>query len=167
MPRDKLKDLALGCFLLIVGIFAFISVNATEQTRISSGKAITYATMPSIWAGLLTLLALLFMANALLEILAERQQRNEGEGISHPRAMEWFSGEKRIVIVRTTGTLALLLIYIMLLLHVNFAVLTTAFLFLMFYLYGQTSVIQNAFIAICGGLGFYLLFIYFLKIPLS
>ncbi len=166
MFGEKAKDLLLGASLLAVGLFALFSINTSVQIQISSGRTINFATMPSIWAGLLVFLSLLFIANALSEILAERRRRAEGEGEPTSRDTGWYTGNNRITVIRMVGTLVLLIAYIFLLQYANFAALTTIFLFSMFLLYGQTSLKKNAVVAICGGIGFYLLFIYFLKLPI-
>ena len=50
--------------------------------------------------------------------------------------------------------------------YVNFFVLTTAFLFVMFRLYGQKSLALTGIVAISGGTAFTVLFIVILKMPI-
>jgi hypothetical protein len=71
-----------------------------------------------------------------------------------------------MVAVRTLGTMIALAVYAGLLEYVNFLALTTAFLFVMFRLYGQKSLVQTGTVAAIGGIAFHVLFIVVLKLPI-
>ena len=171
--QDKMKDLFFATGLLLVGIIALVVINATTaQSRIASSATLTFATLPSVYAGLLIFLVLIFMATTFRDIQIKRMALKDGAR-EHLEAKE---KEKKIdkpsdfdrkkILFRTWGALILLIIYVIMLEYMHFMIITTLFLCGMFFLFGQRSIKQVAAISICGGLAFYLLFIYALNLPI-
>ena len=169
-----MKDLLLALGLLAVGIVALVAINAPkEQSRIASGAALTYAAMPSIYAWLLIVLVVLFIATTLRAMWAERSvaQSDGRDETSAPSDeaqidVEAQAVRRKTILLRTWGTLATLLAYVLLLEYVHFMILTMLFLFVMFLVFGQRSIKKIAAVSICGGAAFYFLFIYILNMPI-
>ena len=171
--QEKKKDLLLALGLMAVGIVALIVINATaEEGRIASAAELTYAAMPSIYAWLLIALVALFMATTFRAMWVERQvQHNEEDKTVAPRGEAQDDAKalpirRKTILLRTLGTLVMLLAYVLLLEYVHFMILTTLFLFVMFLVFGQRSIKKIAVVSICGGIAFYLLFIYALNMPI-
>ena len=173
--QEKKKDILLALGLLAVGVVALIEINATtEQSRIVSAQALTYATMPSIYAWLLIGLVGLFIGITIRDMRADRlaaQSDQEADTVSPEEEemqgdVEVVDIRRKTILLRTFGTLIALLAYVLLLKYVHFMILTTLFLFVMFLLFGQRSIKKIAVISICGGAVFYFLFVYLLKLPL-
>jgi hypothetical protein len=172
--QERMKDLLLALGLLAAGIVALVAINASKgQTRIASGAALTYAAMPSIYAWLLIVLVVLFIATTLRAMWTERSaaQSDEKDETSAPSDEARIDGEAeavrhKTILLRTWGTLAALLAFVVLLEYVHFMILTTAFLMVMFLIFGQRSIKKILAVSICGGAAFYFLFIYILNLPI-
>ena len=172
--QEKTKDLLLGLGLLAVGIVALVAINVSKgQARIASGAALTFAAMPSIYAGLLIVLVVLFIATILHAMWTERSAAQSGEKdkTSAPSDQAQIdvvaeAVRRKTILLRTWGTLAALLAYVFLLEYVHFMILTTVFLMVMFLVFGQRSIKKILAVSICGGAAFYFLFIYVLNLPM-
>ena len=73
---------------------------------------------------------------------------------------------RKLIALRLWGTLALLVVYILLLPHVHFVPLTVLFLAALFVLFGRRQPVKIAVASVIGGSAFYLLFIVLLNLPL-
>ncbi|NIS83585.1 MAG: hypothetical protein GTO14_26070 [Anaerolineales bacterium] len=172
--QEKTKDLLLALGLLAVGIVALVAINASKEgSRIASAAALTYAAMPSIYAWLLISLVGLFMATTLRGMWIERlaTKRDEEEETAAPgneaqSDLEASAVRRKTILLRTWGTLGVLLAYVLLLEYVHFIILTTLFLSAMFLVFGQRSIKKIIALSICGGAAFYFLFIYLLNLPI-
>ncbi len=163
---DSVKDLVLAVFLVAFGAFVYFDITHTEQAGFSVIESVSFSTLPSIYAGLLVALAMLYGANSVRRILLARDQREVESGETAERISETGEQSKKIVAIRTVGTVVTSFVFVLLLEYVNFFVLTTAFLFVMFRLYGQKSLALTGIVAIFGGTAFYVLFIVILKMPI-
>lgn len=168
MP-EKAKDLALAAALVGVGIAALIVVQTTTpEDSIRGAEALTFATLPTIYGAALVGLATLYFLGAAIGLLRDR--RTARPQVAAPKAVPAAEeGEvvpARTVAVRTWTTLALLIAYAALLEVLPFFPITAAFLFLLFWLYGQRSPVKTGAIALLGGGAFYLLFIQILNLPI-
>ena len=164
---DKVKDLILGLGLLLVGSIALIAIRTSEGgTRIESAAKLTYATMPTIYAWVLILLVLIFMFKTALAIWSEHSfnQQNKDKGSQRPQDKE-FVASQRTILLRTWCTLLILICYVLALEYVHFLILTIIFLAALFFMYGQRSIKKIAAVSVCGGLVYYILFIYILNLP--
>ena len=163
---DSVKDLVLAVFLVAFGAFVFFDITHTQQAGFSVIESVSFSTLPSIYAGLLVALAMLYGVNSMRGILRARDQRDvESDETAQPISGTGEQSEK-IVAIRTVGTVVTSFVFVLLLEYVNFFVLTTAFLFVMFRLYGQKSLALTGIVAIFGGTAFYVLFIVILKMPI-
>ncbi len=163
---DSVKDLVLAVFLVAFGAFVFFDITHTEQAGFSVIESVSFSTLPSIYAGLLVALAMLYGANSMRGILQARDQRDVESGETAQRISGTGEQSEKIVAIRTVGTVVTSFVFVLLLEYVNFFVLTTAFLFVMFRLYGQKSLALTGIVAIFGGTAFYVLFIVILKMPI-
>ena len=168
MP-DKAKDLTLAAALIGVGIAALIVVQTTTpEDSIQGAEALTFATLPTIYGVALVGLATLYFLGAAVGLLRDR--RAARSQVATPKAVS--AAEERVVVpartvaVRTWATLALLITYATLLEVLPFFPITAAFLFMLFWLYGQRSPVKTGAVALLGGAAFYLLFIQILKLPI-
>ena len=169
MRADSVKDLMVAAVLCLLGIGAFVSINLTEASPIAETRSLTHATMPSVYALILAFLSLLYGANAAYRLLRLRAGRPPFEAAEQVTSQEVGKGwirERWPILFRTALTLVLLVAYVLLLKHVNFFLLTTVFLFTMFYVYGQNNYKKIAVIAVAGGACLSLLFISILKLPI-
>lgn len=164
--RKHVHDLMLAVVLIALGAFVFIDINQTEQVGFVVIESIGFATMPSIYAVLLVAMATLYGANSIRGILLAIGRREIGDGPKGEHSGEDGGTSRRIATVRTLGTIVALAVYAGLLEYVNFLALTTAFLFVMFRLYGQKSLVQTGAVAAVGGIAFHVLFIVVLKLPI-
>ncbi len=163
---DSVKDLVLAVFLVAFGAFVYFDITHTEQAGFSVIESVSFSTLPSIYAGLLVALAILYGANSMHGILQARDQRDVESGETAQRISGTGEQWEKIVAIRTVGTVVTSFVFVLLLEYVNFFVLTTAFLFVMFRLYGQKSLALTGIVAIFGGTAFYVLFIVILKMPI-
>ncbi len=163
---DSVKDLVLAVFLVAFGAFVYFDITHTEQAGFSVIESVSFSTLPSIYAGLLVALAMLYGANSMRGILQARDQRDVESGETAQRISGTGEQSEKIVAIRTVGTVVTSFVFVLLLEYVNFFVLTTAFLFVMFRLYGQKSLALTGIVAIFGGTAFYVLFIVILKMPI-
>ena len=166
--KERVKDLLLGSGLLAVGFVALLAIRAPqEQTRISSGAELTYATLPTIYAWILIALVSLYMGKTAFALWKSRPR--DGQPADQDRAKastpEAVFSSQRTVILRTAATLLILLVYVLLLESVHFFILTVLFLAVLFFVYGQRSIPKIAAVSLVGGAVFYFLFIYLLKLP--
>lgn len=163
---DSVKDLVLAVFLVAFGAFVFVDITHTQQAGFSVIESVSFSTLPSIYAGLLVALAMLYGANSMRGIFLARDQRDVESGETAQRISGTGEQSEKIVAIRTVGTVVTSFVFVLLLEYVNFFVLTTAFLFVMFRLYGQKSLALTGIVAIFGGTAFYVLFIVILKMPI-
>ncbi len=163
---DSVKDLVLAVFLVAFGAFVFFDITHTQQAGFSVIESVSFSTLPSIYAGLLVALAMLYGANSMRGILQARDQRDVESGETAQRISGTGEQSEKIVAIRTVGTVVTSFVFVLLLEYVNFFVLTTAFLFVMFRLYGQKSLALTGIVAIFGGTAFTVLFIVILKMPI-
>lgn len=164
---DKLKDLILGLGFLVVGATALISIRSSGGgTRIDSAAKLTYATMPTVYAWILILLVSLFILKTLLSIRKERilNRQDKSREIEKPEQGPLIVSPQ-LILLRTWATLVILFCFVFLLEYIHFLVLTILFLASLFFLYGQRSIKKVTTVSICGGVVYYIVFIYILNLP--
>ena len=164
---DKIKDLILGLVLLTVGSIALIAIRTSEGgTRIESAAKLTYATMPTIYAWVLIVLVALFMLKTVLAMRSEQPLKRQHEDIAPEKSQEAVAVvSSKTILLRTWGTLFILLCYVLALDYIHFLILTLLFLATLFFLYGQRSIKKITAVSVCGGVVYYFLFIYILNLP--
>ncbi len=164
--REHVEDLILAVVLVALAAFVFIDINQTQQVGFVVIESVGFATMPSIYAVLLVAMAALYGANSIRGIVLAIDRREIGEGPIGEHSGEDGETLRRMAVVRTLGTIVALSVYVGLLEYVNFLALTTAFLFVMFRLYGQKSLVHTGVVAAIGGIAFHVLFIVVIKLPI-
>ncbi len=164
--REHVEDLILAVVLIALGAFVYIDINQTQQVGIVVIESVGFATMPSIYAVLLVALATLYGANSIRGIVLAIGRREIGDSPIGEHSGEDRGTSRRMAAVRTLGTIVALAVYVGLLEYVNFLALTTAFLFVMFRLYGQKSLVHTGTVAAIGGIAFHVLFVVVLKLPI-
>lgn len=159
------RDILVSLVLISLGIFAIININMSEGGKITETATLTAATLPTIYSSLLIFLAVIVLTGALRKLITGRHG-SQAESVSAVSIEVKVETSWKMIMLRTWGTLGLLIVYALLLAHVNFIVLTTAFLAALFVLFGRRKPWAVAIASALGGTGFYLLFIYFLKLPI-
>jgi len=160
-----MRDAALSTTLIVVGIAAIVRVNSVGTSRAVETQTLTHATLPTLYASLLVLLSLMLLAGSVRSILGSRS-RAADQGVPANGRLDRWTAESTLQRVRWVGTLTLLVVYAVLLPRIHFLLLTTAFLALLFVLYGRRGWLKVVAASVLGGVGFYLLFIVFLDLPL-
>lgn len=161
---NRVADLVLAIVLVAIGAFILIDINSTEQTGHSVIESVGFATLPSIYAGLLVALSGTLGGVALLGLLRERSVRRKS-GSGNRRTAPRAGGLSALDGLRTVGTIVAVLVYALLLKYVNFFALTAVFLLVMFHLYGQRSLLRTGVVALVGAAAFHALFVMALKLP--
>jgi hypothetical protein len=167
--KERIKDLLLGFGLLSVGVVALLAIRIpVQQTRISSGAKLTYATLPTIYSWILILLVFLYMAKTGFAIWKDHADEKRPMSGDEPKGSgpEIAYSSQKVILLRTISTILILLAYVLLLEHVHFFILTILFLSVLFFIYGQRSILKITAVSVCGGTVFYILFIYILKLPI-
>lgn len=159
------RDILISIVFIFIGILAIVKINMGDGTKSVHTATLTHATLPTIYGALMIFLAGMILLGALRKLLTGR--RGPGPERVNPQTDAVVAEVSRAtVMLRTWGTLVLLVTYSFLLPHVNFIVLTAAFLALLFFLYGRRNVLHIALFSLLGSAGFYMLFIYFLNLPM-
>ncbi len=163
--RESNKDIVLSIGLIAIGAVALVIImTTTAERRISGAEVMTFATMPAIYSGFLIALSALSLFGAIRRSRATvRRELAEPAILSTDQPAAGPS--RRMIALRTVATLVALLAYTLLLEFVHFWILTTAFLALMFVLFGQRSPLRVGLVSVCGGTAFYALFILALGLP--
>ncbi len=162
MQKNTL-EIALSLAMIALSFVAYFTIGFAEDTASSfllrqerSMGGIDYQTVPKICA---IVLAILSALNILIVVVKKKKVSVEDSVVVDKK-------EKQLVTIRIIGTLILLLIYALLLAKIPFALLTFAFIFSLFRLYGQSNYVKNAMIAAAISAGFWLLFIQVAKLSL-
>lgn len=158
-----IKELALSSALMIVALSAVLIINATgQQTQVADTESLDFATLPTIYGSILLVLSAIFFLGSLRQFLSAKQRIPSEK----TESAESDSPSSRLVVTRIVLTLVILVAYVVLLEYVQFLVVTSLFLFAMFWVFGQRSLWKMAALALLGGAGFHGLFIYVLDLPI-
>lgn len=164
--KDRIADLALAVSLIVLGSFVLVDINTTEMTGHSVIGSIGFSTLPTIYAGLIVVFAAVIGVVALAGMWRERALQRPSPSPEDTAGPGKSGPSQKLVAIRTLGTIAVVGVYASLLKHVGFFVLTAVFLFIMFQLYGQRSLVQTTIVALIGAAAMHGLFITALKLPL-
>ncbi|MBL0378215.1 MAG: tripartite tricarboxylate transporter TctB family protein [Desulfofustis sp. PB-SRB1] len=159
------RDISISVVFILLGVLAIVNINSGEQGRVAETATLTASTLPTIYGALLIILAGIILLGALNKLLTGRQSK-EPESINVVFDEIKATASPAVVLVRTFGALALLIIYALLLAYINFTILTACFLAALFVLLGRRSPLQIGLASVLGSIGFYILFIYFLNLPI-
>ncbi|MEM8854463.1 MAG: tripartite tricarboxylate transporter TctB family protein [Pseudomonadota bacterium] len=154
------KDLvtAIGLFLFALGGFVFINLDGAAAYAGPGG--VTWRTMPFIYSGALAFLSVLYMGQSILRI--RRELALPPQSVNAEEA-----AERALVLFRRVATLVLLVIYASLLKLIGFAILTPIFLFSLFRLYKNGTVLNDAGLSLVGGFALWVLFVRVLQLNLK
>lgn len=153
------QDLAAAMLIAAVAFFCWFWVRAGSAGAIADAGGVTHATMPSIYAAALLILASLLAVHALIRIRREDDRSRQPEDATAQTA-------PAVSAYRFVGTVAALLVYAGFLGQVPLSILTVGFLFFLFWLYGHRRWLTMAVAAIIGGAAIDVLFIRVLHVPL-
>lgn len=175
------RDLLISFAFIAIGVLAIAKINAGGAEQVIGTASLTHATIPTLYGSLLILLAGSLFVGAVFKYLklraAFREESNvpeapaaaEPDGVAAGSTAAEAGEEKaarKLIALRLWGTLALLVVYILLLPHVHFIPLTILFLAALFVLFGRRQPLKIAVASVVGGSAFYLLFIVLLNLPL-
>lgn len=159
------RDILLCLFFILVGLIALVSINTSgSHGNVAGTQTLSFSTLPNAYAALLLLFSIVILAGSALK-LRKATRPDEPRAAQDPDDHKPVAG-RRTILLRTWGTLLLLVAYALLLEWVHFILLTTLFLASLFLLFGRRSPLKVAGIAILGGIGFHLLFIVGLNLPI-
>lgn len=154
------KDLATALGLLGFAIGAFVFINSDGASVYLGPGGISWRTMPFIYAGGLVALSLIYIAQSIAKIVAERAETPD-------RPDPARAAEDRLIVRRRWITLALLLTYAATLKLLGFVIVTPVFLFLLFRLYARGRWRGDLALSLVGGLALWGLFVRILKLNLK
>jgi Na+-driven multidrug efflux pump len=145
------RDILLCLFLIAVGGMALVSINSVKGHNVGNTQTLSFSTLPNAYAALLVIFSVVILLGSALKLRKADQaepKADQAKDDHEPVAA------RSTIVLRTWGTWA------------PFLLLTTAFLAALFVLFGQRSPLKVAGIAILGGVGFHLLFIVGLNLPI-
>lgn len=163
--KDRIADLFLAAVLIAIGVFILLDINATELSGHSVIESVGFSTLPMIYASLLVAFAAILGVIAVMGMRRERAGRRPASGPAESADADEGGPSQTVVLGRTAATIAAVVIYALLLEHVDFFVLTAVFLFAMFQLYGQRSLLRTSVVALIGAAALHGLFVTALKLP--
>ena len=158
MTESK-KDVLLAIALVALGLGTLFVLSRTPDNGTHAADVLDFATLPRIYALMLTALSGVLAVTAWLrgrqvhKWSAPEDRRRSA--LSEPR-----------VLGRALGTIALTAIYIVAIEHLNFMVATTTFLALTFLLYGRRPLWGVALTAVLGAAALDVVFIRIIDLPL-
>ena len=172
MQTEKSKDLALGVFILAIAIGGFLFVNPADAPVTKGVGGISWRTLPFAYSGLLLICACLFLGLTALQgngAESSKTEINTGDtapdtDVEPPESTVFgfkLSALRRLLVV------AILVVYSQALSAFGFAISTPVFLFAVLFIFGKINVRENFLVSTIGGLVLWLLFSYFLRMPLS
>ena len=162
--RDRLKDLALAIALAVLGALGYLHIRQEVASGLLEQQDITFATLPSVWCGLLVALSLVYAASVVIDLVrlrarAAEEGRDDAVETAPPRV-------ERRLIVRILVTVVALVGFAALLGEAPFFLLVVAFLAVTLLAYGRPARWQTLVLAVAGGVAFHVLFVWILKLPL-
>lgn len=158
------RDIFLCSFFIFVGMVALVSINTAKgHGNVAGTQTLNFSTLPNVYSGLLVLFSIMILAGSARKLWKNRSaqpQKIQVDSNNGPVA------SRRTILTRTWGSLVLLIVYTLVLEQIHFILLSTLFLASLFLLFGQRSPLKIAGLALSGGIGFYLLFIVGLNLPI-
>lgn len=161
--HESVKDCFLALILFSVGLagLLYIQYGPGEALQNSRDAQITFRSFPTVISGLLMLLTGLYAAASFAAWLKSKNP-DAGDDSARPAAREPGYLAARIV-----GLIGLLVAFALTIGMAPLFVLASIFLFIAFFIFGQTGLLRMGVIAILGGGLFHGLFIMILDLPLN
>jgi hypothetical protein len=160
---ERIKDIVTAAALLAVGVGGFLFINSKGAPVTEGPGGLSWRSLPFIYSGLLIGFTLIYAALSMIGLV--KALGAEG-GASRPSSPPAELAHERLTNVRRLATVACLVAYAATLPMFGFAVTTPLLLFVLFYVFGRTSLAQNLMLALVGGLALWVLFVGILKLPL-
>jgi len=157
---DLVKDILIGFFFLIISVGAFFAYNPADAPLDVGTDGMNFATYPLGVASLLTILVLIYLITSFKKFFSAQQDYNFFKYLNQSIQDNKSLYFKRIL------TVILLTVYALILGEINFMLLTSVFLFAVFYLYERRDFFFMITLSLLGGGFSYALFVYFLKLPI-
>ncbi|MEQ8709405.1 MAG: tripartite tricarboxylate transporter TctB family protein [Rhodospirillales bacterium] len=161
--HESVKDCFLAIVLFSVGLagLLYIQYGPGEALQNSRDAQITFRSFPTAISGLLMLLTGIYAVASGVAWLKSRHQEAAGEneqaGVPGPAYLA----------ARVIGLVALLVIFALTIGMLPLFVLASIFLFIAFFIFGQTEPLRMGVIALLGGGFFHGLFVLILDLPLN
>lgn len=156
---ESTKDSILAAVLIALGIGALIVLAHTRSGGTDVADVVGFATLPRLYAGLLVGLGGVLAASSLIKRLREARGHSAVHRIRSPLA-------DPTVLVRTFGSIVLLVLYVLGLQQFSFFPVTAIFLAVMFFLYGRGPIWRVLLVAVIGAAALDVLFIRIIDLPL-
>lgn len=156
-------EIMLSIFFALLGIAAVVNIQFQENASLSNTGATDFRTFPVIFGSALAVLSLLNTGRVVIRGCRTGQQKTEKSGKTEE---ENDKGAERIVRFRVVMTFLLSLMFAFLMKKIPFFILAFLFLFLAITVLGQKKLWINGCVALLGSGVIYLIFEYFLKLPL-
>lgn len=164
--QDAYKDIALSLALMGVGAFGFFYIQhgPGDALQISQDAEITFRSFPSAISILLFILSVIYGMTTVASILRARSNvPNSVEG--HETEETTSIAPPKYLVVRTIAVLVLLVGFAQAIGLAPLFVLAAVFLFIGFFVFGQTNWRRMAVVAVVGGGLFHGLFVLILNLP--
>jgi len=156
---ESAKDCFLAAFFIALGSAALIVLAHTHSGGANVADVVGFGTLPRLYAGLLVGLGALLAGSSLIKLLQEARGRAAVLRIRSPLA-------DPTVLMRTLGSMVLLVLYVLGLQQFTFFPVTAVFLAVMFFLYGRGPIWRVLLVAVVGAAALDVLFIRLIDLPL-
>ena len=161
------KDILLSLVLMAIGAFGFLYIQygPGEALQVSQEAQITFRSFPSVISLLLLLLSGMYGASsALAAVRARRHPPRPAEGAALEKASRVVP--PKFLLARTVSVPVLLIGFAQSIGVAPLFVVSAIFLFIAFFVFGQTNWVRMAVVATVGGALFHGLFVLILDLPL-
>lgn len=161
--NESVKDCFLALILFSVGLagLLYIQYGPGEALQNSRDAQITFRSFPTVISGLLMLLTGIYACASFTAWVRSRNAGTDGDdtGVTAPGPA--------YLAARIVGLIALLVVFALTIGMLPLFILASIFLFIAFFIFGQTNLLRMGVIAILGGGLFHGLFILILDLPLN
>ena len=156
---ESTKDSLLAAVLIVLGIGALVVLAHTRSGGGNVANVVGFATLPRFYAALLIGLGGLLAVSSLVKLLREVRGHQAVHRIRSALA-------DPVVLMRTFGSIVLLVLYVLGLQQLAFFPVTAVFLAVMFFLYGRGPIWRVLIVAVVGAAALDILFIRIIDLPL-
>lgn len=156
---ESIKDLLLAIGLAALGMAMLLVLHNTHNNGAHVADVLDFATLPRIYALMLTGLSLLLAGSALFNA-----RKKEGTEAASSRARSPHLNP--VVLGRAVGTVALTVLYVLGIESLPFFPVTAMFLAVTFILYGRRPFWGVAVVALLGSAALDVVFVRIINLPL-
>ncbi len=171
MTRRIKIELAVSVFFVALSVFVIAVVSGYEDPMQEQYKTLRSSFVPTLWASMLGLLALIhglsqiLQSTGVLKNADEELPGAEGEACQAPQAAASPEDRKKITVM-VIVTAAAMILYCLLLFEINFILNTFWLLALTLYTYGERQPLKLGIVSVLGSVGLWLLFEKLMEVPL-